>query len=212
MASKPPRNRMILDNIKAQASNRMILDNIKAQGKPTPKSPPKSTPNEKILEKMRENAPKTPSSTAKVPKGGAVLPKTGNLAGSLIKRGVGKLVPGLGLILTAVEVANYLRGDETAANEPVKSRGQMGRPPKEKESESSQKRAERVKRDEPFDITELKMRQDLENPRDVLPARGSDLKDKGPARSELSSPSESSINRRHPIQEAACRTYYGGIG
>jgi hypothetical protein len=158
--------------------------------------------------------PKTPSSTAKVPKGGAKLPKTGNLAKSLIKRGVGKLVPGLGLILTAVEVADYLRGDETAANKPVKSRGQMGRPPKEKESESSQKRAERVKRDEPFDITELKMRQDLENPRDVLPARGSDLKDKGPARSETrsSSPSESTINRKYPIQEAACQTYYGGIG
>jgi hypothetical protein len=205
MASKPPRNRMILDNIKAQASNRMILDNIKAQGKPTPKSPPKSTPNEKILEKMRENAPKTPSSTAKVPKGGAVLPKTGNLAGSLIKRGVGKLVPGLGLILTAVEVANYLRGDETAANEPVKSRGQMGRPPKEKESESSQKRAERVKRDEPFDITELKMRQDLENPRDVLPARGSDLKDKGPARSELpvpqNRPSTVNTQSKKPLAE-----------
>jgi hypothetical protein len=117
---------------------------------------------------------KTPSSTAQVPKGGAKLPPTGNLAKSLITRGVGRLVPGVGLILTAVEVVNYLGGDETAANKPVKSRGQMGRPPKEKESDSSQKTAERVTRNEPFDIkeldTELRMRQDLENPRYVKPA------------------------------------------
>jgi hypothetical protein len=130
------------------------------------------------------STPKTPSSTAKVPKGGAKLPPTGNLAKSLITRGIGKLVPGVGLILTAVEVADYLGGDKTAANKPVKSRGQMGRPPKEKESDSSQKTAERVTREEPFDITELKMRQDLENPRYVEPAPGSQLKDKGRARSE----------------------------
>jgi hypothetical protein len=41
---------------------------------------------------------------------------------------------------------------------------------KENKEKSSQKTAERVTREEPFDITELKMRQDLENPRDVLPA------------------------------------------
>jgi hypothetical protein len=75
------------------------------------------------------STPKTPSSTAKVPKGGAKLPPTGNLAKSLITRGIGKLVPGVGLILTAVEVANYLGGDETAANKPVANYGgQMGRP------------------------------------------------------------------------------------
>ena len=117
----------------------------------------------------RKQVAKTSSSTALVPRGGAVLPKTGNLAKSLIKRGVGRLIPGLGLILTAVEVADYLRGDETAANELANYGGQMGRGRREKEK-SSQERAERVTRDEPFDITELKMRQDLENPRNVLPA------------------------------------------
>jgi hypothetical protein len=182
---KPTPNEQILEKMRENAS--------KPTPKPTPKSPPKSppkpTPNEQILEKMRENAPKTPSSTAQVPKGGAALPTKGNsanagLAKSLIKKGVGRLVPGVGLILTAVEVANYLGGGETAANKPVKSRGQMGRPPKEKESDSSQKRTERVTRDEPFGIPELKMRQDLENPRDVKPAPGSQLKDEGRARSE----------------------------
>ena len=73
----------------------------------TPQSTPRPTP---------KPTPTTPSSTAKVPKGGAKLPPTGNLAKSLIKRGVGRLVPGLGLILTAVEVADYLRGDETDAS------------------------------------------------------------------------------------------------
>jgi hypothetical protein len=55
---------------------------------------------------------------------------------------------------------------------------------KENKEKSSQERAERITRKEPSDITELKMRQDLENPRDVLPALGSKLKDKGPASSE----------------------------
>jgi hypothetical protein len=161
--------------------------------KSPPKSPPKPTPNEQILEKMRENAPKPPSSTAQVPQGGAALPTKGNsanagLAKSLIKKGVGRLVPGVGLILTAVEVARYLNSGETAANKPVKSRGQMGRPPKEKESDSSQKRAERITRKEPFDIkeldTELRMKEDLKNPRYVKPAPGSQLKNEGPASSE----------------------------
>jgi hypothetical protein len=132
-----------------------------------------------------KSTPKTPSSTAKVPKGGAKLPPTGNLAKSLITRGIGKLVPGVGLILTAVEVANYLGGDETAANKPVANYGgQMGRNRRKNESESSQERAERITRDEPFGIPELRMREDLKNPREVLPARGSQLEDKGPARSE----------------------------
>jgi hypothetical protein len=140
-----------------------------------------------------KSTPKTPSSTAKVPEGGAALPKTGNLAKSLIKRGVGRLVPGLGLILTAVEVADYLGGDETAANKPVANYGgQMRLNRRKEESESSQERAKRVTRDEPFDIkeldTELRMRQDLENPRYVKPAPGSQLKDEGPARSEPSVP------------------------
>jgi hypothetical protein len=80
-----------------------------------------------------KSTPKTPSSTAKVPKGGAKLPPTGNLAKSLITRGIGRLVPGVGLILTAVEVADYLGGDETAANKPVANYGgQMGRPRRKK--------------------------------------------------------------------------------
>lgn len=59
--------------------------------------------------------PKTSSSTAKVPQGGAALPTKGNsamakLARSLITKSVGRLIPGVGLILTAVEVANYLGG------------------------------------------------------------------------------------------------------
>jgi hypothetical protein len=45
--------------------------------------------------------------------------------------------------------------------------------------------------------------------REVKPAPGSDLKDKGPARSEPPVPQESTSNRRYPIQEAACQTYYG---
>jgi hypothetical protein len=91
-----------------------------------------------------KSTPKTPSSTAKVPEGGAALPKTGNLAKSLIKRGVGRLVPGLGLILTAVEVADYLGGDETAANKPVANYGgQMRLNRRKEESESSQERAKK---------------------------------------------------------------------
>jgi hypothetical protein len=136
-----------------------------------------------------KSTPKTPSSTAKVPKGGAKLPPTGNLAKSLITRGIGKLVPGVGLILTAVEVANYLGGDETAANKPVANYGgQFRRTRGEKENESSQERAKRITRKEPFDIkeldTELRMKEDLENPRYVKPAPGSQLKDEGRARSE----------------------------
>jgi hypothetical protein len=146
----------------------------------TSQSTPKSTP---------KPTPKTPSSTAQVPKGGANLPTTGNsanagLARSLIKRGVGRLVPGVGLILTAVEVAKYLGGGETAASERSNYGGQMGRNRREKESESSQETAERVTREEPFDLTELRMREDLKNPRFVRPAPGSKLEDKGPARSE----------------------------
>jgi hypothetical protein len=139
----------------------------------TPQSTPKSSSTNAARRLRILATPK--STTAQVPPGGAALPTKGNsamasLARSFIKNGVGKLIPGVGLVLTAVQVADYLGGGETAANEPVKSRGQMGRPPKEKESESSQKRAERVTRDEPFDITELKMREDQKNPRNVLPA------------------------------------------
>jgi hypothetical protein len=75
-----------------------------------------------------------------------------SLARSLFKGGVGRLIPGAGLILTAVEVANYLGGDETAANKPVAHYGgQMRLNRRKEESESSQERAERVTRDEPFD-------------------------------------------------------------
>jgi hypothetical protein len=144
----------------------------------TSQSTPKSTP---------KPTPKTPSSTAQVPKGGANLPTTGNsanagLARSLIKRGVGRLVPGVGLILTAVEVAKYLGGGETAASERSNYGGQTGRGQRSrKESESSQETAERGTREEPFDLTELRMREDLKNPRFVRPAPGSKLEDKGGA-------------------------------
>jgi hypothetical protein len=189
---KPTPNEQILEKMRENASK----PTPKSPPKPTPKSPPKPTPNEQILEKMRENkpTPKTPSSTAQVPKGGATLPTTGNsanagLAKSLIKRGVGRLIPGVGLILTAVEVARYLKDvdmGETDASKHANYGGQMGRGRREKENKekSSQERAERVTRDEPFDLTELRMREDLKNPRNVLPAPGSKLKDKGPARSE----------------------------
>jgi hypothetical protein len=60
-----------------------------------------------------KSTPTTSSSTAQVPKGGAKLPTTGDsakasLAKSLIKKGVGRLVPGVGLILTAAEVVKHL--------------------------------------------------------------------------------------------------------
>jgi hypothetical protein len=103
--------------VKYDSAGKRITPGVKydSAGKPinsnsTPKPTPKPTP-------------KTPSSTAKVPKGGAKLPPTGNLAKSLITRGIGRLVPGVGLILTAVEVADYLGGDETAANKPVANYG-----------------------------------------------------------------------------------------
>jgi hypothetical protein len=149
----------ITPGVKYDSEGKRINSNSTPQStpRPTPKSTPKPTP-------------KTPSSTAQVPKGGAALPKTSNLARSLIKRGVGRLIPGVGLILTAVEVADYLRGGETATNEPANYGGQMGRNRRKKESESPQERAERVTRDEPSDLTELRMREDLKNPRNVLPA------------------------------------------
>jgi hypothetical protein len=140
--------------------------------KPTPKPTPKPKPKPKP-----KPTPK-PKPKPQVPKGGAKLPTTGNLAKSLIKRGIGRLIPGVGLILTAVEVANYLGGGETAASERSNYGGQMGRDRREKET------AERVTREEPFDLTELRMREDLKNPRNVRPAPGSSLKDKGPARSK----------------------------
>jgi len=150
-----------------------------------PKSTPKSTPPS-----TSKSTPKTSSSTAQVPKGGATLPTTGNskmasLAKFLIKKGVGRLVPGAGLILTAAEVVNYLGGGETDASKRANYGGNMGRGRRKQEEErkSSQERAERVTKDEPFDITELRMREDLKNPRYVQPAPGSQLKDQSPARS-----------------------------
>ena len=173
----------ITPGVKYDSEGKRINSNSTPQStpRPTPKSTPKSTP-------------KTPSSTAQVPKGGAALPIKGNsanagLARSLIKRGVGRLIPGAGLILTAIEVARYLKDvdmGETDASKHANYGGQSGRGRREKEKKekSSQERAERVTRDEPFDITELRMIEDLKNPRNVLPAPGSQLKDKGRARSE----------------------------
>jgi hypothetical protein len=142
-----------------------------------------------------KSTPTTSSSTAQVPKGGAKLPTTGDsakasLAKSLIKKGVGRLVPGVGLILTAAEVVKHLNSGETAANKPVANYGgQMRLNRRKEESESSQERAKRITRKEPFDIkeldTELRMKEDLKNPREVLTAPGSDLKDKGGAYSKF---------------------------
>lgn len=86
--------------------------------KPTSKPTPKPTP-------------KTSSSTAQVPKGGVKLPTTGSsekakLARSLIKKGVGRLVPGFGLILMAAEVAEYLGGGETATSQRPGRTGRRG--------------------------------------------------------------------------------------
>jgi hypothetical protein len=97
--------KLITPGVKYDSEGKLIKSNSTPQS--TPRPTPKPTP---------KPAAKTPSSTAQVPQGGAALPKTGNLAKSLIKRGVGRLVPGLGLILTAVEVADYLRGGETDAS------------------------------------------------------------------------------------------------
>jgi hypothetical protein len=66
--------------------------------------------------------------------------------------------------------------------------GQMRLNRRKEESESSQERAKRITRKEPFDIkeldTELRMKEDLKNPRYVEPAPGSQLKNEGPASSE----------------------------
>jgi hypothetical protein len=142
-----------------------------------------------------KSTPTTSSSTAQVPKGGAKLPTTGDsakasLAKSLIKKGVGRLVPGVGLILTAAEVVKHLNSGETAANKPVANYGgQMRLNRRKEESESSQERAKRITRKEPFDIkeldTELRMKEDLKNPREVLTAPGSHLKDEGGAYSKF---------------------------
>jgi hypothetical protein len=93
-------------------------------------------------------------------------------------KSVGRLLPGVGLILTAAEVAKYLGGGETEASKQANYGGQSGRRlrEKEKEEKSSQETAERVTREEPLDLTELRMREALENPRFVRPAPGSKLK------------------------------------
>jgi hypothetical protein len=177
----------IKPGVKYDSEGKLIKSNSKPQS--TPKSPSTNAARRLRILATPKPTPTTPSSTAQVPRGGAKLPETGNLAKSLIKKGVGRLIPGVGLILTAVQVADYLRGDETAANKPVAHYGgQMRLNRRKEESESPQERAERIARKEPFGIkeldTELRMREDLKNPREVLPAPGSDLKDKGPARSE----------------------------
>jgi len=105
----------------------------KALSGETPKSTPPSTP---------KSPSKTPSSTAQVPKGGQVLPTTGNsskarLAKSLIKKGIGRFVPYLGLVLTAAEVVNYLGGGETEASKQGNRGGQMGRGRRKQEEETA---------------------------------------------------------------------------
>jgi hypothetical protein len=60
--------------------------------------------------------------------------------------------------------------DRLNANDVKRAKADASKEVKEKQKKSSQERAERVTRNEPSDITELKMRQDLENPRNVRPA------------------------------------------
>lgn len=48
------------------------------------------------------------SAASKVPAGGKALSATSSLARKLFTKGIGRLVPGLGLILTAAEVGQYL--------------------------------------------------------------------------------------------------------
>jgi hypothetical protein len=60
--------------------------------------------------------------------------------------------------------------DRLNANDVKRAKADASKEVKEKQKKSSQERAERVTRNEPSDITELKMRQDLENPRNVRSA------------------------------------------
>jgi hypothetical protein len=85
----------------------------------------------------------------------------------------------------------------TEASKQANYGGQSGRRPgKEKAEKSSQETAERVTRAEPLDLTELRMREALENPRFVRPAPGSQLEDKGPARSDPGSRCPSTVDTR----------------
>ena len=60
--------------------------------------------------------------------------------------------------------------DRLNANDVKRAKADASKEVKENKEKSSQERAERITRKEPSDITELKMRQDLENPRNVRPA------------------------------------------
>jgi hypothetical protein len=60
--------------------------------------------------------------------------------------------------------------DRLNANDVKRAKADASKEVKKNKEKSSQERAERVTRDEPFDITELKMREDQKNPRNVLPA------------------------------------------
>ena len=60
--------------------------------------------------------------------------------------------------------------DRLNANDVKRAKADASKEVKENKEKSSQERAERVTRDEPFDITELRMREDLKNPRNVRPA------------------------------------------
>jgi hypothetical protein len=76
-----------------------------------------------------------------------------SLARSLITKGVGRLIPGVGLILTAVQVANYLKDvdmGETDASKLANYGGQSGRGRREKENKEkfSQEREEIVMADD----------------------------------------------------------------
>jgi hypothetical protein len=138
MASRSETRRKQAAPVKYDSEGKRITPGVKydSEGKrinsnSTPQSTPRPTPKP-TPKPAAKPAAKTPSSTAPVPNGGAALPTKGNsamasLARSLIKNGVGRLIPGLGLVLTAVQVADYLGGDETEASKLANYGGQSGR-------------------------------------------------------------------------------------
>jgi len=112
-------------------------------GKPINSKPTSKPPsNQKVLEDLKATSKST--STAQVPKGGVELPTKGNskmaqLGRFLFGKGIGKLTPALGLILTAAEAVEYLSQAEIGETEASKRSnygGQMGRGRRENKKET----------------------------------------------------------------------------
>ena len=149
---------------------------------PKPPSKPTSKPPSKPTSKPPSKPPSKPTSkTAQVPEEGVTLPITGNsakakLARSLLTKGIGRLIPGVGYVLTAVEAVEYLSQaeiGETAASERANYGGQMGRGRREQEKETV-----------PIPEPRPERAPELPDYGRVKPAPGSNLKDEGPARSK----------------------------